>query len=133
MSTAVESFSAPEAVQALVKLLRSRSYEEIRQRMYDSPPGSAWWLACKTELDIRNSEQTAAALLATSRVLERMKVSTEHLEKLAATLSEETKEVADQLSGSKRAGRRLEIAIYSIIGVTILQLFFVIFQVFSKH
>ena len=133
MASIVESPSASENTQALVKLLRTRSYEEIRQRMYDNPPGSAWWMACKTELDIRNTEQTAAALLATSRVLERMKVSTEHLEKLAATLSEETKEVADQLSGSKRAGRRLEIAIYSIIGVTILQLFFVIFQIFGKH
>ena len=31
-----------ETVQALVQLLRTRSYEEIRQRMYDNPPGSAW-------------------------------------------------------------------------------------------
>lgn len=129
----VEPGRPPETAHALVKLLRARSYEEIRQRMYDNPPGSDWWQACKTELDIRNSEQTAAALLATSRVLERMKVSTEQLEKLAATLTEETKEVADQLSGSKRAGRRLEIAIYAIIGVTVVQLFFIVFQVFSKH
>ena len=133
MASIAEAPNAPEAAQALVKLLRTRSYEEIRQRMYDNPPGSPWWLACKTELDIRNTEQTAAALLATSRVLERMKVSTEHLEKLAETLSEETKEVADQLSGSKRAGRRLEIAIYAIIGVTVLQLFFMTFEIFGKR
>ena len=29
-----------DTVQALVQLLRSRSSEEIRQRMYDNPPGS---------------------------------------------------------------------------------------------
>jgi len=43
-----------DKVHALVQLLRSRSYEEIRQRMYDNPPGSPWWSACKIELDIRN-------------------------------------------------------------------------------
>lgn len=118
---------------ALVQLLRNRSYEEIRQRMYDSPPGSEWWSACKTELDIRNSEQTAAALLATSRVLERMKASTDKLEKLAETLSHETNEVADQLSRSQQAGRRLEIAIYATIGVSIMQFFFLVFAVFGRR
>jgi len=129
----LEQNRSPDKAHALVQLLRSRSYEEIRQRMYDSPPGSAWWTACKTELDIRNGEQMAAALLATSRVLERMKVSTEQLERLAETLAQETSEVADQLSDSKRAGRRLEIAIYSIIGVTMVQLFFLVFAAFGKR
>jgi CHASE3 domain sensor protein len=118
---------------AIVQVLRNRSYEEIRQRMYDSPPGSEWWTACKTELDIRNSEQTAAALLATSRVLERMKASTEKFEKLAETLAEETNEVADQLGHTQRAGRRLEIAIYAVIGVSIMQFFFLVFAVFGKR
>src|SRR5215467_7027055 len=75
-----------ETVQALVQLLRTRSYEEIRQRMYDNPPGSAWWTACKTELDVRNGEQMAAALSATSRVLEKLRGSTKHFEQLAETL-----------------------------------------------
>jgi hypothetical protein len=129
----LEQNRSPDKAHALVQLLRSRSYEEIRQRMYDSPPGSAWWTACKTELDIRNGEQMAAALLATSRVLERMKVSTEQLERLAETLAQETSLVADQLSDSKRAGRRLEIAIYSIIGVSMVQLFFLVFAAFGKR
>jgi CHASE3 domain sensor protein len=129
----LEPNRTPDRTHALVQLLRNRSYEEIRQRMYDSPPGSAWWSACKTELDIRNSEQTAAALLATSRVLERMKVSTEQLERLADTLTQETAEVATQLSDSKQAGRRLEIAIYAIIGVTMVQLFFLVFAVLGKR
>jgi len=129
----LEQNRSPDKAHALVQLLRSRSYEEIRQRMYDSPPGSAWWTACKTELDIRNGEQMAAALLATSRVLERMKVSTEQLERLAETLAQETSLVADQLSDSKRAGHRLEIAIYSIIGVTMVQLFFLVFAAFGKR
>ena len=65
MSPLTEEVEVKESdtVQALVQLLRSRSYEEIRQRMYDSAPGSNWWLACRTELDIRNGEQTATALV----------------------------------------------------------------------
>ena len=122
-----------ETTQALVQLLRTRSYEEIRQRMYDSPPGSAWWTACRTELDIRNSEQTASALLATSRVLERMRGSTEHLERLTETLWQTTQDVTNLLNSSQQAGRRLEIAIYTVIGATVVQLFFIIFQAFSKQ
>src|SRR5215467_1921071 len=88
MAMIAEETPALEAdkVHALVKLLRSRSYEEIRQRMYDNPPGSAWWVACKTELDIRNGEQMAAALSATSHVLEKLRGSTKHFEQLAETL-----------------------------------------------
>ena len=118
---------------ALVQLLRSRSYEEIRQRMYDNPPGSPWWSACKIELDIRNGEQIAAALSATSRVLEKLQGSTKHFEQLAETLHESTKEVLDMLAGTKEAGRRLEIAVYVTIGITLVQLFNLIFEVFRKR
>src|ERR1700691_3052183 len=101
---------AADKVHALVQLLRTRSYEEIRQRMYDNPPGSPWWSACKTELDIRNGEQMAAALSATSRVLERLRASTEHFEQLADTLYHTTSEIAGQMRSAKDASRRLEIA-----------------------
>lgn len=121
-----------ETVQALVQLLRGRSYEEIRQRMYDNPPGSPWWTACKTELDIRNSEQMAAALSATSRVLERLRVSTEHFEQLADTLYHTTNEISEQLKTTLDSARRLEIAVYVAIGVTIVQLFNLMFEVFRK-
>jgi hypothetical protein len=122
-----------DKVHALVQLLRARSYEEIRQRMYDNPPGSAWWVACKTELDIRNGEQMAAALSATSHVLEKLRGSTRHFEQLAETLHESTKEVMDMLAGTKEAGRRLEIAVYVTIGITLVQLFNLIFEVFRKR
>ena len=122
-----------DKVHALVKLLRTRSYEEIRQRMYDNPPGSAWWVACKTELDIRNGEQMAAALSATARVLEKLKGSTQHFEQLAETLHESTKEVGAMLAGTKEAGRRLEVAVYVTIGITLVQLFNLIFMVFGKR
>jgi len=133
MTQTLDHSRASERVQALVQLLRTRSYEEIRQRMYDNPPGSAWWSACKTELDVRNIEQTAAALQATSRVLERMRSSTEHMEQLAQTLSEATEHVAVLLDGARESGRRLEIAVYVLIGVTVVQLFFLTFQVFGKR
>ena len=122
-----------DTVQAQVQLLRSPSYEEIRQRMYDSAPGSNWWLACRTELDIRNGEQTATALVAISRVLDRLNASTEHFEQLSDTLHQATGEVKDLLRGTLQGGRRLEIAVYAAIGITLVQLFNLVFEVFSKR
>lgn len=122
-----------ERIHALVSLLRTRSYEEIRQRMYDNPPGSVWWTACKTELDVRNGEQMATALSTTSRVLERLRASTEHFEQLADTLYHTQGEVANLLRGAKEAGRRLEIAVYAAIGITLVQLFNLVFEVFRKR
>jgi hypothetical protein len=83
---------AVDNVQALVQLLRNRSYEEIRQRMYDSAPGSPWWSACKA-----------------------------------------TNDVADLLRKTEEAGRRLEIAVYVAIGVSLVQFFNLIFEVFRKR
>ena len=54
-------------VPALVQLLRNRSYAEIRQRMYDSAPGSPWWSACRAELELRNGQQVAEASLKSRR------------------------------------------------------------------
>ena len=133
MTTSTENAKGLDRVHALVQLLKSRSYEEIRQRMYDNPPGSPWWSACKTELDTRNGEQMAAALLATSRVLEKMRGSTEHFEKLSETLNQTTVELNDLVKDTKLSSRRLEIATYVLIGVTIVQLFYLTFQFFGKH
>lgn len=121
-----------DPVQALVQLLKNRSYEEIRQRMYDNPPGSAWWSACKTELDTRNGEQIAAALVSTSRVLEKMRASTEHFERLAETLHETTAQITRLLDETKDASRRLEIAVYVIAGVAVALLFNVAFLALGK-
>jgi len=133
MSPVTEEVKEQDTVQALVQLLRSRSYEEIRQRMYDSSLGSNWWLACKTELDLRNGEQTASALSATSRVLERLHASTEHLEQLGDTLHQATEEVRDLLRGTLEASRRLEIAVYAAIGITLVQLFNLVFVLFNRR
>jgi len=123
----------PGRVDALVQLLRGRSYEEIRQRMYDSAPGSAWWSACKTELDLRNGQQMAEASLGMSRVSEKMRASTQHFEQLADTLHQTTQDIAQLLRGIQEAGRRLEIAVYVTIGVTLVQLFNLVFLAFRKR
>jgi hypothetical protein len=120
-------------VEALVQLLRGRSYEEIRQRMYDSAPGSAWWAACKAELDLRNGRQMAEASLAMSRVSEKMRASTQHFEQLAETLHQATLDIAELLRGVEEAGRRLEIVVYVAIGITLVQLFNLIFIAFRKR
>ena len=130
---ASEPAPASEKVAALVELLRNRSYVEIRQRMYDSPPGSPWWTACRTELDLRNGQQFGEAALAMSRTSDKMRASLQHFEQLADTLHETTKNVADLLRGTQEAGRRLEIAVYVTIGITLVQFFNLIFEIFRKH
>jgi hypothetical protein len=122
-----------DQVAALVDLLRNRSYAEIRQRMYDSAPGSPWWTACRAELDLRNGHQFGEASLAMSRTSEKMRVSLQHFEQLADTLKEATNEIADMLRGTQDAARRLEIAVYATIGITLVQLFNLIFEVFRKR
>jgi hypothetical protein len=116
-----------------VELLKNRSYAEIRQRMYDREPGSPWWTACRTELDLRNGQQFGEASLAMSRTSEKMRASVQHFEQLAETLHEATKDIADLLRGTHEAARRLEIAVYVVIGVTLVQFFNLIFEIFRKH
>ena len=75
----------------------------------------------------------AAALSATSRVLERLRASTEHFEQLADTLYHATGEIAAQMRSAKDASRRLEIAVYVTIGITLVQVFNLVFEVFRKR
>ena len=133
MASGTDNMTAIDKVQALVQLLRTRSSEEIRQRMYDNPPGSPWWAACKTELDVRNGERAATALVDTSRVLEKMKQSTDHLDKLTENLLQATTDLADLFKGARESGRRLELAVYVILGVTLMQLFYVVFLFVGKR
>jgi hypothetical protein len=133
MATLTDDTKTNDPVQALIQLLRSRSSEEIRQRMYDNPPGSPWWSACKTELDVRNAEKTATALVETSRVLDKLKSSTEHLDLLTDKLLQATSDMAELLKDVKESGRRMEIATYVIVGASILQLFYIAFQFSAKR
>jgi len=48
-------------------------------------------------------------------------------------LHQATKDIADLLRGTQEAGRRLEIAIYVAIGVTLVQFFNLVFEIFRKH
>ena len=133
MSTITENIGTGNTLQALVRLLKGRSYEEIRQRMYDNPPGSPWWSACKAELDVRNAERMSTALVDTARVLDKMKVSAEHLDSSTDKLLDSTTKISDMLQHAKELGRKMEIAAYVMVAVTILQLFYAAFQVFGKR
>jgi len=133
MATAPQNPHAAKTTHALVDLLRRRSYEEIRARMYDNPPGTPWWAACKTELDIRNNERLANSVLESSRVSARIQGSAQHIEQITETLVQVTTDVADVVRGVKESSRRLEIATYVIIGVVTVQLFYLAFLVMGKH
>ena len=130
---ASEQAQAADKVSALVELLRNRSYAEIRQRMYDCAPGSPWWAACRAELDLRNGQQFGEAALAMSRTSDKMRASVQHFEQLADTLHETTKDIANLLRGTQEAGRRLEIAVYVTIGITLVQFFNLLFEIFRKR
>lgn len=133
MPVYTEDTKTVDSALALAQLLRTRSYEEIRQRMYDDAPGSPWWSACKAELDLRNGRQVADASVDLSRVVEKMRGSVQHFEQLADTLCQTTNDIAALLRATQEAGRRLEIAVYVVIGVTIVQFFNLIFEVFRKR
>jgi hypothetical protein len=117
-------------IEALVQLLRGRPYDEIRHRMYDNPPGSPWWTACKIELEIRNAERTASSSTETSRVLDKMKVCTEQLSVSTDKFHEATQQMTTLLKSTNDSFRRIEIATYIIIANTIVQLFYVSFYFF---
>jgi DNA repair exonuclease SbcCD ATPase subunit len=133
MSAPTHKSAEASTVQALERLLRSRSYEEIRQRMYDNPPGSPWQVACKTEIEIRNTERIAATLDETSRMSLKIRNSTEHMEKLTETLVGVTTDLSAIVHEVKESTRRMEFATYAIIGVTVVQLFYLSFLVFGKR
>jgi len=124
---------AADTVQALIQLLRSRSTEEIRQRMYDNPPGSAWWSACKTELDLRNSEQMATATVNTSRALDKLHGVSDHLDELMEKLLRATDDMAEVVKHVRESGRRMELTTYVIVAITIVQLFYIVFQFSVTH
>jgi len=132
MPTQIQEVNEVDRAHALVQLLRNRSYEEIRQRMYDNPPGSPWWAACKTELDIRNGERMSVASRDMTRLSVKLANSTEHLEKLTETLVDSITDLTELIRGARESGRRVELLSYVIVGVTVVQMFYVAFQVFGK-
>jgi hypothetical protein len=59
--------------------------------------------------------------------------STEHMEKLTETLVGATNNLSSIVHEVKESSRRMEITTYVIIGVTVVQLFYLSFLVFSKR
>ena len=89
--------------------------------------------ACRNELDLRNTERIATSLEEMSRVSAKIRNSTEHMEKLTETLVQVTGDLSDVVRGVKESSRRMELATYAIIGVTVVHLFYVSFLVFGKQ
>jgi hypothetical protein len=133
MSTLTDNIRAAETAQGLAQLLKTRSYEEIRQRMYDNPPGSPWWSACKTELDLRNSEKAASALADSSRVFDKIRVCNEHLDGSSDKLLQASTEISEVLKGARELGRKIEIAVYVMVSVCVLQLFHIAYLVLGRR
>ena len=103
MATPGQAPNDTNTVQSLMRVLRGRSYEEIRQRMYDNPPDTPWGTACRNELDLRNTERIATSLEEMSRVSAKIRNSTEHMEKLTETLVQVTGDLSDVVRGVKES------------------------------
>ena len=96
--------------------------------MYDNPPGSPWWSACKTELDLRSSEEMAKGAVNSSRTLDKLHGVSDHMEELMEKLLKATDDMAEVVRHVRDSGRRMEITTYVIVAITIVQLFYIIFQ-----
>ena len=99
--------------------------------MNDAP--LPWWMVASSEIGTCCPDGVGTSRFPISRVLDRLNASTEHFEQLSDTLHQATGEVKDLLRGTLQGGRRLEIAVYAAIGITLVQLFNLVFEVFSKR
>ena len=62
-----------------------------------------------------------------------MRSATDHLDELTDRLLQATTEMAEVVKTVRESGRRMEIATYVIVGLTIVQLFYIAFQFSTRH
>jgi hypothetical protein len=62
-----------------------------------------------------------------------MRSATDHLDELTDKLLQATTEMSQIVKSVRESGRRMEIATYVIVGLTIVQLFYIAFQFSAKH
>jgi hypothetical protein len=60
--------------------LRKMDLEQLKTSMYDAEPGSPWFEACLTEVNIRNANQMTATLVDMSQAMKEMKTYTAALD-----------------------------------------------------
>jgi hypothetical protein len=106
--------------------LRTFEYEDLRQRMYEGAPDSEWWVAVKTELDIRKAEKMGQHMAAMSEHTQRLQESINQL--LSAT-----DDMAQATKRTERAGKRLEWATYVILLATLAQVLLVVIPILRGH
>jgi hypothetical protein len=106
--------------------LRELGYEDLRKRMYEGAPQSEWWVAVKTELDIRNAEKLAEQVVAMSE-------HTSHLQESVNRLLAATDDVAKITKRTEKAGKRLELATYAILVATLAQVVLVVISILRGH
>jgi GTP:adenosylcobinamide-phosphate guanylyltransferase len=62
-----------------------------------------------------------------------MRSATDHLDELTDKLLQATTDMAEVVKSVRESGRRMEVATYVIVGLTIVQLFYIAFQFSAKH
>ena len=66
-------------------------------------------------------------------MLDKLRSATDHLDELTEKLVQATTDMAEVVKSVRESGRRMEIATYVIVGLTIVQLFYIAFQFSARH
>ena len=66
-------------------------------------------------------------------MLDKLRSATDHLDELTGKLVQATTDMAEVVKSVRESGRRMEIATYVIVGLTIVQLFYIAFQFSARH
>jgi len=62
-----------------------------------------------------------------------MRTSSDHLDKMSEQLLHATEGLAELVKSTHASARRMEIATYAIVGVAIMQVFYMAFQILGKR
>src|SRR5260370_42401590 len=109
--------------------LRKMELEELKTSMYDAQPGSEWFEACRTEVNIRNANRMTAAVVDMSEVIKEMKNYTSALDTSARQTVEATRETELGSKSIEKSSKRIEYATFAILAATLV----ILLEPFIRH
>ncbi len=116
--------------------LRTMPLDELQAAIYQGAPGSDWWEACLTEINIRNANRMATSLIDMSRVMDQVKNYTSALDTSARQMVGATTETVAVSKSIEKSSKKIEYATYALLLATVimfLEPFFSTGLVFTRH
>jgi len=99
--------------------LRKMDLEQLKTSMYDAEPGSPWFEACLTEVNIRNANQMTATVVDMSQAMKEMKAYTAALDTSSRQTVEAMRETVSVSKSIEKSSKRIELATYAILLATL--------------